>query len=392
MSGEIDASLTETDFGPRDRRRPTAAEPNIRSLRPAVSLLGIYVIVRAGLLAADALNVSNGRHFFGPLSSWDGNWYLRIAASGYPPTPAREVGHLTYGAAGFEPVFPALIRAAESFGFTAVEAALAVSLLAGAMSVLLVWRLGCVLCDQRIGWIAAVLFCVFPGLAAPWGLLYSECVGLALAAGCLLLMVRHRWFWAGLVGALATATSPMALSLVLAAAVAVVQSIRGREPPRALVTVCLVPMGFLAYVGYLALRYHDLLFWWHLQHQAWGARVDFGRSLVGLLAHPESGGYQGRGWIEWVGVAALVVAVVALIRARLPPLVNVYCAGTFILMFVSNELGFKPRFLSWAFPSLIALAAITHRRGWRAVMIGSAVLLPIVLLAYTTFGNYVIQP
>jgi len=269
---------------------------------------------------------------------------------------------------------------------------LAVSLVAGAISVLLVWRLGCTLCDERVGWIAAVLFCLFPGLAAPWGLLYSECVGLALAAGCLLLMVRQRWFWAGLVGAVATATSPMALPLVLAAGVPVVQSIRRHEAPGALVTVCLVPVGFLAYVAYLALRYHDPLFWWHLQHQAWGARVDFGRSLVALLAHPESGGYQGRGWTEWIGAAAVLAAVVALVRARLPTLINLYCAGTFVLMFVSNELGFKPRFLIWAFPSLIALAAITRGRGWRAIAIGFAVLLPIVLVGYTNFGNYVIQP
>jgi hypothetical protein len=184
----------------------------------------------------------------------------------------------------------------------------------------------------------------------------------------------------------------MALALVMAASVPVVQSIRRGEPVRALVTVCLVPLGFIAYVGYLALRYHDPLFWWHLQHQAWGARVDFGKSLAALLAHPESGGYQGRGWMEWIGVVAVLAAFVALVRARLPALVNVYCAGAFALMFASNELGFKPRFLSWAFPSLIALAAITRDRGWRAIAVGFAVLLPIVLVGYTTFGNYVIQP
>ncbi len=390
-SGQIEAPPAEVDPG-SESQRLAAVEAHNRNLRSVLSLLGIYVLVRALLLGVDALSASNGRHFFGSLSSWDGDWYLRIAARGYPPAAATAMGHLTYGAAGFEPVFPALIRATESFGFTAVEAALAVSFVAGAISVLLVWRLGCVVCDQRVGWIAAVLFCVFPGLAVPWGLLYSECVGLALAAGCLLLMVRQRWLWAGLVGAIATATSPMALPLVLAAGVPAVQAMRRRELPRALVTFCLIPMGFVAYVGYLALRYHDPLFWWHLQHQAWGARIDFGRSLVALLAHPESGGYQGRGWMEWVGAVSVVVLVVATIRARLPTVINVYCAGTFILMFVSNELGFKPRFLAWAFPSLIALAAITRRRGWQAVAIGFAVVLPIVLLGYTAFGNYVIQP
>jgi hypothetical protein len=357
-------------------------------------VLGFYAIVRAGLLVVDILtaHVSDGGNLSGLLTSWDGIWYLRIATSGYPATPTRTAGHLTYGAAGFEPVFPALIRGTELLGFSVLQAATAVSLVVGAVSVLLVWRLGCVLFDQRVGWVGAALFCVFPGMAISWGLTYSECVGLGLAAGCLLLMLRERWFWAGLIGAVATATSPMALPLALAAVVPVLRSLRGRELPGALLTVCLVPMGFLAFAGYLGLHYHDPLFWWHLQHQAWGAQVDFGESLLVLLVHPWSGGYQGRGWMEWAGIMTVVGAIVALVRARPPLLITFYCAGAFILMFVSNQLGFKPRLLSWAFPALIALAAITRRRGWKPIAIAFVILLPIAFVAYTTYGNYMIQP
>lgn len=369
-------------------------EPAVHQLRRALPVLGIYAIVRAGLLIADALagHLSYGTHPDGPLTAWDGQWYLSVAAHGYPAVAAKAGGHLTYGPAGFEPVFPALIRAAESIGFTPVQAALVVSMVAGAVSVVLVWRLGTVLFDQRVGNIAAMLFAVFPGMAVSWGMTYSECVGLAVVAGCLLLMVRKRWFWAGLTGAVATATSPMALPLALAAVVPVVQALRRREFPRALLTVVLVPMGFLAYVGYLGLHYHDLLFWWHLQHQAWGATVDFGRSLLRGLIHPWAGGYVGKGWMEWVGIVAVVGAIVALVRARLPLLITVYCAGAFIIMFVSNQIGFKPRFLTWAFPALIAVAAITRRRGWQPIAIAFALVLPIVFLAYASLGNYMIQP
>ncbi|HUY22565.1 MAG TPA: hypothetical protein VMV22_09505 [Acidimicrobiales bacterium] len=369
-------------------------EPAYRWFRPALPLLGIYAIVRAGLLVADALagHLTYGTHPDGPLTAWDGHWYLSVAAHGYPASAPTAGGHLTYGAAGFEPVFPVLIRAVEFAGFTAVQAAVAVSLVAGAVSVILVWRLGTAVYGQRVGSIGAMLFSVFPGMAIAWGMTYSECVGLALAAGCLLLMVKERWFWAGVTGAVATATSPMALPLTVAALVAVVQALRGRRAPRALVAAALIPMGFVAYVVGLGLRYHDMLYWWHLQHQAWSAQVDFGKSLLVLLVHPWSGGFQGKGWMEWVGLVAVVASIVVLVRAKPPLLLTGYCIATFALMFVSNSLGFKPRFLAWAFPALIAVAAVTRRRGWQPIAISFAFMLPIVFLAYASLGNLLIQP
>ncbi len=267
-----------------------------------------------------------------------------------------------------------------------------VSIIAGAVSVVLVWRLGTVLFDQQVGSIAATLFVVFPGMAVAWGMTYSECVGLPLVAASLLAMVHKRWFWAGVAGALATATSPMALPLTLAAVIAAVPMLRRRTVPGALIAVVLIPLGFVAYVGFLGLRYHDLLYWWHLQHQAWGAQVDFGRSLLVLLVHPWSGGYQGRGWIEWVGLLTVVAAVVAMVRAKLPLFITGYCIASFGLMFVSNSLGFKPRFLVWAFPALIAVAAVTRRRAWQPIALTFAFTLPLVFLAYASLGNYMIQP
>jgi hypothetical protein len=229
-------------------------------------------------------------------------------------------------------------------------------------------------------------------MAVAWGRTYSECVGLALVAGCLLLMVKERWAWAGITGAFATATSPMALPLVVAAVVATVQVVRRRQTPRPLIAVALIPTGFIAYIAVLGIRYHDSLYWWHLQHQAWGARVDFGKSLLILLAHPWTGGYQGKGWMEWVGLVVVVVAIVVLVRTKIPLMITFYCCATFALMFVSNSLGFKPRFLTWAFPALIAVAAATRRRGWQPIALTFAFLLPVLFLAYASLGNYMIQP
>ena len=363
-------------------------------IAPSLRILGIYLVVRIALVLTDVLvaHLSYGANLSGPLHSWDSNWYLVVAAHGYPSVAAKFGGELTYGAGVFLPVFPAIIRAFSFLGLSGVGAALVVSVLAGAVATLLVGRLGVVAVNQEVGWKAAVIFALFPGMGIAWGLFYCECVGLALTAGSLLLMLRERWIWAGVLGALATATSPLALPLVLGAAAPAIHGLRNRQLPGALATVALVPLGFVGFLVFLEARYRDLLFWWHLQHQAWGASVDFGRSLLGLLAHPGTMGYQGPGWLELIGVCAVAAGLLALWRARLPACLNAYCVGVVLLLFVSNSLGFKPRLLTWAFPALVAVAKVVRPRALAAIIGAFAALVPVVFLIYTMFGNTMAQP
>jgi len=209
----------------------------------ALRLLGVYALVRIGLLCADVLaaHLDYGGHLGGPLRSWDAQHYLEVAAQGYPRVAPMLDGHLTYSNTAFEPVFPFLIRVVALLGFSETVAGLVVSILAGALAVLLVWRLGAVIFDEMVGWNAALCFAAFPGMAVVWGLLYSECVGIALAALCLYLLMGERWVWAGLAGALATATSPMALPLAVAALVPVAQGARRRRASPAIASVVLIP-------------------------------------------------------------------------------------------------------------------------------------------------------
>jgi len=390
--GQVEAPLfvSPTDASP-DQPEPPVFVP---WAGPVLRLLGVYAVVRVVLLLADVLSahLDYGGDLNGPLRSWDSHLYLQVAAHGYPAVAPLLNGHYTYSTAAFEPVFPALVAIVTFAHVPSVAAAVAVSMVGGALATVLVWRLALELTDHAGAWRSAVLFAVFPGMGVAWGLLYSECVGLALAAWCLLLMLRRRWLAAGVVGLLATATSPMALPLALAALVPVVQSLRRHQFPGAIATVVLVPLGFLGFAAWLGVRYHDTLYWWHLQRQAWGAAVDVGRSLLSILTHLWSHGYQGPGWLEWFGVLAVAGAGLALWKARLPALVNVYCVGVFFVLFASNSLGFKPRLLTWAFPVLVAVAVKVRGRGWQALVITFAALLPIVFVAYSTLGNTMVQP
>jgi len=372
-------------------------EPTYRRARPylltAAFVLGVYAVARLILVVSDlfAAHLNYAGNLSGPLLSWDSGSYLRIAQNFYPAHPAVAHGKLTYSDAGFAPLFPALIRLFMFLALTPLQAAIVVSIVSGAIATLLVWRLGAALGGEEVGRISAVLFVLFPGMAVVWGLMYSECVGLTLVAGSLLLMVHKRWVWAGVVAALATATSPLALPLALPGIVEGLYGIRRRNlAPFA--SVVMAPVGFLAYVGYLGIRYHDLLFWWHLQSQAWGASIDFGQGLFRQLASPLSGGYVGKGWMEWIGVVLVLMAIGCIYKARLRSPIPIYCLGSFALSLFSNELGFKPRMLAWAFPVLIGAAIVTRRRGWQTVAILFAGILPFVFLLYTMNGNYIVQP
>ena len=379
---------------------PAAPAPGRRRWHPdAVLLVGIYLLVRAMSFVADIYAAHVDRYYRGslqaPFLSWDGGHYMTIAQHGYPAAAQTSTfygGHLVYSVAGFEPVFPILIAVVHLVVRSYFVAGLVVSVAAGGVGTVLVWKLGTVLADARVGFNAALFFIVFPGLAVAWGMFYAEALGIPLAAGALLLMARERWEWAGLVGVLATATSPLALPLALAPLGPCVRSLRRREYPAGIITMFLTPLGFVGFALWLGARYRDALFWWHLQNQAWSATVDWGRGLVKVLAHPSAADYAGPGWLEWIGVVVVLAAAYALWRARLPSFVNLYCAGLLVLLVVSNQLGFKPRLVAWGFPALVALAVVLKRRGGLVVVIGFAVLMPIVLVAYTTIGNTMLQP
>ena len=212
--GELSPDAPVTDGGVPKHRKAGGMWPT------GLQLLQIYIGVRAILLIADILSshLSWNGVLSGPLQGWDAQHYIQIAKHGYPAVAPRSGGgQLTYSPAGFEPVFPLAIRLFIVLGVPAVGAALTVSLIGGAAATLLVWRLGVMAFGDRAGFDGTVLFAVFPGLAIAWGMFYCESVGLALAAGSLLLMARRHLMAAGGLAILATATSPLALPLAPAA-------------------------------------------------------------------------------------------------------------------------------------------------------------------------------
>ena len=76
---------------------------------------------------------------------------------------------------------------------------------------------------------------------------YSEGIAITWLALGLLALMRRRWVVAGILGAVATATIPVALAFAVSCLWAAVVAIRRNREWRALVAPILVPAGFAAY-------------------------------------------------------------------------------------------------------------------------------------------------
>jgi hypothetical protein len=150
-----------------------------------------------------------GRFFLDPWGHWDGQWYLRIAQSGY----AND------GSAAFFPLYPALVRVtAPLAGGNRLAAALLISWIAFAAALVVLGRLLAEDIGEPAATNALLLLAAFP-TAFYFHAAYTESLFLALAAGAFLASRHGRWLTAGTLALFAALTRSTGFLLVPALAV-----------------------------------------------------------------------------------------------------------------------------------------------------------------------------
>jgi hypothetical protein len=198
-----------------------------------------------------------------------------------------------------------------------------------------------------------ILIAVFPGSVA-LSLVYAEALLLTLAAGCLLCLQDRRWWAAGVLAALATATRPNGLALVLACVVAAVVAIRKRREWQALLAPVLSPLGFLWFQLWLDARTSERGIWFRVEREAWHERTSYGlasiQETVSALIHPF---LSKNDFITAVTLLAMILLVYVAWRQRLPWAMWAYCTGILALMLLPTTVTARPRFLFTAFPLFI---------------------------------------
>jgi len=158
-----------------------------------------------------------GDTWFGGFARWDAEWYRTIAREGYVYYPGVQ------SSVAFWPTYPVVIRAL-SWAFPSIYiTGTVVTVLGGATAVVLLRKWAKVFVPNSVAITAVVLLCVFPYSWYLYGVVYSDALFVATAVGAFYLVERDRYFWAGIVGIMATAGRPAGLVVALALVLRVVE-------------------------------------------------------------------------------------------------------------------------------------------------------------------------
>jgi Gpi18-like mannosyltransferase len=314
----------------------------------------------------------------GVWAHWDGYWYLSIATLGYD---GRSVS------TAFFPLYPMLVRA---FGGTEISGIL-VSLLCFAGAAWLLFLLARRELGPDAAWYSLLVLMFFPS-SFYFNAVYPEALVVLLSAASLYLVSLRRFGWAALIAGMASAASVDGLLLGLPLLIALWQE---RRPWREWLSLLLVPLGLLSYMGYLFARFGNPLTFQAAQAH-WGRSFappwitffqgigDFFRNLAQfnwqhLFAGGEPAVAMSNVWnlvFAIIGIALLVVAI-----RRLRPALWSYALAVLIVPLFYPSTGVPlmsaPRFLLSAWPIFLAAGALLAERPrwtravlWTSILIG----------------------
>jgi hypothetical protein len=153
--------------------------------------------------------IRDGRTFFGGWTQFDAWEFITISQDGYWYRAGARAP------TSFFPLYPILIRALRPVFADPVVAAVVVSAAAGLAATVLFWR-WCARAglDEAARRSALALFLLYPWAWFLYGVPFSDSLFVALVIGAFVLVERDRLVWAGVVGALATATRPTGVALI----------------------------------------------------------------------------------------------------------------------------------------------------------------------------------
>jgi hypothetical protein len=347
-----------------------------------LTVIGIYTLAR--LVSVDLLIVAVRRHLGMPVTAgpsfrlwhdalvrWDAIHYATIAADGYPHTlPLNAHGVVLANPWAFFPAFPMTAGAiARAIGMPFEAAAIAINLIAGAITAVLLARLISTFADDNTALRAVAIWAAFPTafvLQAP----YAEAIYLLYAAGFLVALTSGRDGAAALLLAGASLSRGVLVPLVAAAGVRVLtQIVRQRavtRPIAALAASALVsPFVWIVVAGAVTGRIDA----YAATQRAWGFSSDWiamahdwmalaAREGSRLLIHPT----------VVTLLLTLVLTAILCARREIPLSIKVYgvtAAALLMALAQPGAVGFgsMPRFAFGVLTLPIVLAIIV-RRSW----------------------------
>jgi hypothetical protein len=374
-------------------RRVAVAFLTSRLLVWVVGALSFRAVALGPDAPAEAIDPGRG---WGPLGDalaapavrWDSSWYLDVANHGYRREAIEPA---------FFPLYSLVVRAVGEVLRSEVVAAIAISLTAFAVALVLVDRLTTLELGPDVAGRAVVLLAFFP-TALFFSAVYTEALFLALEVGAFYAARRGRWGWAGVLGALGSATRNTGWVLAPVLLVLYLYGPReDREPDRAsasrlrpryslrvdVLWIALVPVGLVAYLVYMQAHFGDWLAPYHAQDYfqrtfdgplsaLWQGGEKAWNGLTGVLAGSSALGPAARKVGQFVVVCGALVASVGVLR-RLPPAYGAYTLASIVPVlsfpYPPGPLASTLRYLVVIFPLFMWLGLVLRDRRAYAVTI-----------------------
>lgn len=354
--------------------------------------VGLYVGLRIFFLVALALaDPYVHSHLNLQFDRWDGAWFVTAAEHGWPR-------HLLHGwmyraetTIAFFPGLPLAIRAISLDGLLSpVGAGLVISGVTGLSATVAIAHLVRRFAGEEVATKTAVLFVLFPATFI-FSLIYAEGIVLTATALGLICLLDRRWLAAGLLGAVATFTSPVALAFVGACGIVALGEIAARRAWRSLLAPVVASLGIASYMLYLWWHTGQLGAWRFAELHGWRSApsATFTLSQIGrLISNP--GGQTETTILLVAGTLFALVGLVLLWRSRPPASVLAYGVLAVALAAVSAPVGLRPRFIMIAFPVLIGWATTLKGRWWVLLLCVSTVVM--FWLSFYEFWTWAIFP
>jgi hypothetical protein len=392
----------------------------------ASGILAVLEIGRAaGTAGFDPDNLTAPFGYFGnllvaPFARWDSWWYLTIAQHGY--------GHDAMRTAFF-PLYPMVVSAVGLIVRSDLIAGVLVSLVSFAVALVLLYRLAALELGSSSRARLTVMLVAFCPVAFFFSAVYSESLFMALSVGAVFQARMGRWATAGLLGLLGAAERNSGVMLVVPLALLFLYGPRADRPavvaaagsgaspgdrrgwrrllPRyaiepQILWIALVPLGLLAYLGYLALSLGDGLaplhaqtLWFHHFAGPFGGVWDGAKAAWDGLRQLIHGStmpvyFTAAGGNPLSAFLALgVFAIIGTLR-RLPIAYGAYVLAALALPLSDpvkpQPLASLPRYEVVLFPLFMWGAAWLEERGWSdSGLAGSAVLLGLFTAMFATW-------
>ena len=393
--------------------RRTAAVRRVLDVRFVVVVVLLWTLLRG--ISAVLLWVLAEQHqdpsvyddpdvprYFQFATLWDGQWYERIATEGYPERlPTGGDGQVRQNEWAFYPAFPLLARGVMALtGWPFAVAGPVVATVLGYAAAVVVAGL----LRERVGTAGALagvtLLGAYPS-APTFQVAYTESLALLLLATVLWLLVRERWWAAGLVALLPGLTRPVALPLGLVALVVVVARwrARGEHPltPREGVGM----LAALAGCGAAGLIWPAIAWFgtgvpdaYTVTMSAWRAGEEVMPFLPSIERAQLLWGDLGGLLVLVCGLGLLVLAVLGPWAAGLGLALRTWCLGYALYLFAALDPWTSLyRYLMLLFPIFVVLAgagwsAPDHSRQPRWLLVTRTTVLALLMIAWQVWWGW----